>query len=141
MIVKFKKLQSNAVTPSKAYTDDACFDLTAVSCEYDPTLDSYIYDTAIAIEIPKDHVGLIFPRSSIYKTPHMLANAVGVIDAGFTNSIKVIFKNYHIRQSTYDSGDRVAQLMIIPIPSIELEETDALSDSTRGNNGLGSSGR
>lgn len=80
MNINFKKLDPQAVTPTKAHPTDAGFDLTAISINKNIT-DSYIeYDTGIAIEIPKGHVGLLFPRSSISKYDLALCNSVGVID-------------------------------------------------------------
>ena len=141
MKIKLKKLNEKAVVPSYSKPGDAGMDLTAISCTYDPDLDSYIYDTGIAIELPENHVGLIFPRSSIYKTPHMLANAVGVVDSGYRGSIKVIFKNHHIKQRTYDVGDRIAQLIVMPYPVIEFEEVTELTTTERGENGWGSTNK
>lgn len=140
MKIKLKKLDEKAVVPSYAKPGDAGLDLTATTCTYDPDLDSFIYGTGLAIELPENHVGLIFPRSSIYKTPHMLANAVGVLDCKFRGEIKVIFKNHHIKQKTYNIGDRICQLIVMPYPTIEFEEVTELSDSERGQNGFGSSG-
>lgn len=140
MKIKLKKLNEKGVIPSYSKPGDAGMDLTAISCEYDPTLDSFVYDTGIAIELPENHVGLIFPRSSIYKTPHMLANAVGVLDSSYRGSIKVIFKNHHIKQKTYDAGDRIAQLIVMPYPQVEFELVDELTSTERNNDGFGSTG-
>ena len=81
MIVKFKKLNRIAITPKKAYRGDAGFDLTAVSSEDLPN-GKIRYGTGIAVEIPEGYVGLVFPRSSIFRFGLMLSNAVGVIDSG-----------------------------------------------------------
>lgn len=139
MIVRFKKLDKNAVTPSKAYPGDAGFDLTAVSVEDLPN-GKIKYGTGISVEIPEGYVGLVFPRSSIYKFGLMLSNAVGVIDAGFRGEIKAVFRQTY-GEFAYQVGDRIAQLVIMPIPEIELQETDELSESKRGTGGYGSSGR
>ena len=98
------------------------------------------YDTGIAFEIPKDYVGLVFPRSSVFKKTLILKNSVGVIDSGYRGTIQVKFSSLRESNVIYDVGDRVAQIMIIPRPSVELEEVDELSDSTRGTGGFGSTG-
>lgn len=84
MEIKFKKLNEKAVAPAKQHTSDAGFDLTCVDIttvrnECGQVL--LVYHTGIAIEIPKGYVGMIFPRSSIYKKSLEQTNAVGVLDA------------------------------------------------------------
>ena len=154
MEIKIKKLTDNAVIPHKAHPTDAGFDLTATSC----TMDEYgsmVYGIGIAVEIPEGYVGLVFPRSSICKKDMILTNCVGVIDSFFIGEIKVKFKptnsfNYYdgsiiaespIGDNMYCIGERIAQLIIMPIPQIEFVEADELSDSDRGEGGFGSSGK
>jgi dUTP pyrophosphatase len=89
--LKFKKLHKDAVLPSYALKGDAGLDLTAV--EDGERKDSYVqYKLGIAVEIPKGHVGLLFPRSSISKMDLMQANAVGVIDSGYRDEVMVRYK-------------------------------------------------
>lgn len=139
MRVRFKKCADNAKTPKYASEDDACLDLFASSLQIDD-FGNLTYDTGIAFEIPKDHVGLVFPRSSVFKKTLILKNSVGVIDSGYRGTIQVKFSSLRESNVIYDVGDRVAQIMIIPRPSVELEEVDELSDSTRGTGGFGSTG-
>jgi len=139
MRVRFKKCADNAKTPKYASEDDACLDLFASSLLIDD-FGNLTYDTGIAFEIPKDHVGLVFPRSSVFKKTLILKNSVGVIDSGYRGTIQVKFSSLRESNVIYDVGDRVAQIMIIPRPSVELEEVDELSDSTRGTGGFGSTG-
>lgn len=137
MDIKIKKLHDNAVIPFKAYKWDAGFDLTAIS---KIVIDRYIeYGTGLAFEIPDGYVGLIFPRSSVYKTSSILSNCVGVIDSGYRGEVKVKFY-YSAKDLTYDIGDRVAQIIFMPLPEINLIESETLSDSERSNRGFGSSG-
>lgn len=77
--VNFKKLSKNAVVPTKAHPSDAGFDMVAVS--KNGTEDYIEYDTGICVEIPENHVGLIFPRSSISNYDFLSCNSVGVIDS------------------------------------------------------------
>lgn len=156
MKVKFKKLHPDAVTPTYAKPGDAGLDLTAIDdgkavIENNERNERYSYGeyrTGIAVEIPQGCVGLIFPRSSISKTATCLSNCVGVIDSGYRGEILFRFKpdgaaanidKYGRVPATYVKGDRIGQLVIIPYPQIELEETTDLSDSERGTGGFGSS--
>lgn len=149
MKIRFKKLSPNAVIPTKAHPTDAGFDLTATSIKSD-IHGALVYGTGIAVEIPDGYVGLVFPRSSIAKKDMILTNSVGVIDSGYRGEIMAKFKpvdrfptsvkHYDSRISYYATGDRIAQLIIMPYPEIEFEEADELSDSDRGTGGYGSTG-
>lgn len=150
MEVKVKKLNENAVIPTYAHPgEDAGLDLTAVNYVYDKDKDCHIYGTGLAFEIPKGHVGLLFPRSSNRKTNAYMCNHVGVVDAGYRGEVMLSFKNRDkspeatIEQlvKPYEVGDKVAQLIIIPYPQIELVEVDELKESNRGESGHGSSGK
>jgi dUTP pyrophosphatase len=143
--VKIKKLDKDAVLPTYGKEGDAAMDLTAISKGFDGI--NIVYGTGLAMEIPYGYVGLIFPRSSVSKKELTLANSVGVIDAGYRGEIICKFKTtnpYHVIESAdieYEIGDRVAQIMIIPRPEISFVEVDELSDSERGDDGFGSTGK
>lgn len=141
MKIKIKKLTEDAVLPVKAHASDAGFDLTAASCTIDEN-GALVYGTGIAVEIPDGYVGLVFPRSSIAKKDIMLSNCVGVIDSGYRGEVMAKFKptNFFNCRSIYGIGERIAQLIIMPIPEIEFEEVEELSESERGTGGYGSSG-
>lgn len=139
--VNFKKLSEKAVVPTYAKDGDAGLDLTAI--EYHTNFDhSYIeYDTGIAVEIPAGYVGYIFPRSSISKTSHSLANSVGVVDSGYRGSIKLRMRfDAENQDKEYTCGDKIGQLVIMPIPKVELNEVSELSDTQRGEGGFGHTG-
>lgn len=91
MRVKIKRLHPDAVIPKKAHTTDAGFDLVATSRVFaaDGTA---TYGTGLAVDIPQGYVGLLFPRSSIYKQDQMQTNSVGVIDAGYHGEVMVKMK-------------------------------------------------
>ena len=141
MKVRFKRLFDDAVAPSKAHGNDAGYDLTAYTVSEDRKRNIVTYGTGVAVEIPDGYVGLIFPRSSVYKHQLELANCVGVIDSGYRGEIKFMFRIVQPHISRYSLGDRIGQLVIMQLPSIELEEADDLSDSDRGIGGFGSTGR
>lgn len=139
MKVKIKKLHENAVIPKYAQKGDSGLDLTATSKNYD-IHGKLVYGTGLAIEIPYGYVGYIFPRSSIADKTLSLANSVGVIDSNYRGEIMLKFKDKGEIGITYNIGDRIGQLIIMPIPSIEFEEVEELSDTTRGAGGFGSTG-
>ena len=137
--IKFKKLNPNAVMPRMGTTGAAGFDLTAVSLKVTET--TIKYETGIAVEIPPGYVGLVFPRSSVCKTGLSLANGVGVIDQDFRGSISLVFYKGAELIEAYSCGDRIGQLVIVPIPSVEFVEADELSETERGAGGYGSTGK
>lgn len=157
MQIKVKLLADNAILPLKAHKSDAGFDLYATSRTFDEQGNA-VYGTGIAMEIPYGFVGLVFPRSSISKYDLALSNAVGVIDSGFRGEITLKFRpnlsfqtengeeneyysNIGQKNNLYNIGERIGQLLIFPLPQIELETVSALSPSERGEGGYGSSGK
>lgn len=144
MEVKFKKLADNAVLPTKAHASDAGLDITCtkVTSELNECGQfMLVYHTGLAMEIPEGYVGLIFPRSSIYKKSIMQCNAVSVIDSGYRGEVLMKYRNTSGDSipAVYNVGDRIGQLIIMPYPNIEPVFADSLSDSDRGDNGFGSS--
>jgi dUTP pyrophosphatase len=143
MRVRIKKLNPNVVIPSYAKDGDAGMDLIATSI-ISETDTQITYGLGIALEIPNGFVGLVFPRSSIRKTRLQLSNSVGVIDSGYRGELQATFNkinNNSVSENDYKVGDRVCQIMIIPHPPIEFEETDELSNTERGDGGFGSTGK
>lgn len=143
MKIKFKKLTTHAVTPKKAHETDAAFDLVAVDKAYDPESQYIEIGTGIAIELPKGYIGLLFPRSSISKTPLSLCNSVGVIDENYRGEICLRFNKIkeNLDHYEYDVGDRVGQLMVIKREDVQFEEVEELEDTDRGSGGFGSTGK
>lgn len=142
--VKIKKVLENAVIPEYQSKGAACFDLVAATKVFKPLPvgPTYEYDTGLSFEIPKDHVGLIYPRSSITtKTTLGLGNAVGVIDSDYRGTVKFQFRKTNpMFQKDYNVGDRIGQMMIIPIPLVKLVQVEELSETERGDGGMGSTG-
>ena len=138
MKVKIKKLHPDAVIPKYAKAGDAGLDLTAVDIVADAH--TLTYKTGLAIELPPWHVGLLFPRSSVYKTGQFLSNCVGVIDSGYRGEImlKYTLSPY---ATEYEIGDRVGQIIIVPYPRIDFHQVENLTPSDRGSKGYGSTGR
>ena len=140
LIIIFKKLDDKAVIPSRAHEGDAGWDLTCTSFEYNKN-DLITYHTGIAMAIPENHVGLLFPRSSVFKQDLILSNCVGVIDSSYRGEIMLKFRTTQPFSKRYDIGERIGQIIIMPYPSIEFSEVDTLPDSDRGEGGYGSSGK
>ena len=138
MKVKIKKLHPSAVIPEYARQGDAGMDLTAIDVVADGS--TLTYKTGLAIEIPFWHVGLLFPRSSVYKTGQTLTNCVGVIDSGYRGEIMLKYTLSPYAKE-YNIGDRVGQLIIMPYPKIDFHEVDELIPSDSGDCGYGSTGR
>lgn len=140
MKVNVKKLDDNAVIPQYATDGSAGMDVTAISMS---VTDKYIeYDTGLAFEIPEGYVMLVFPRSSISKYDLVLANSVPVIDSDYRGTVKLRFKSTGIGLGkVYAVGDRIGQVMIVPYPKIEFNETEELSETKRGSGGFGSTNK
>lgn len=137
--VKFKKLVKHAFVPEYAKPGDAGMDLVAIDSYKNHDYKFIEYGTGLAVKIPEGYVGLLYPRSSISKTSHTLANSVGVIDSGYTGEIKFRMRYVDDREDMeYSFGDRIGQLIIVPYPKIELEEVEELPDTERGEGGFGS---
>lgn len=138
--IKVKKLHPDAVIPKYAKEGDAAMDLVAVSKKWNEDNTQVTYGTGLAMEIPKGFCGLLFPRSSVSKTTLSLANCVGVIDSGYRGEVMLKFR-YLKEGDVYEVGDRVGQIMLVPVWLISFIEVDELSDSERGEGGFGSTGK
>ena len=137
MRIRVKKLHQDAVIPRYAHFGDAAVDLVATR-KWEDDHGNVCYGTGLAMEIPENHVGLLFPRSSVSKTNLRLTNAVGVIDSGYRGEVMLKFDKSGDKQ--YEPGDRIGQLMLVPIPSIQFVQVVNLPGSDRGLGGFGSTG-
>lgn len=142
MKIQFKKLNPKAIAPTRATDGAAAFDLYTIDEGMVQTEGVTVFDTGIAIEIPKGHVGLVFGRSGLaFKSSVQLCNAVGVIDEDYRGPIKVgLVKHdkeafFHIKK-----GDRIAQIMFLKLPNITFTETNNLTETKRAAGGFGSTG-
>lgn len=142
MKIKVKKLHPDAKIPQYATDGSACFDLHSIQSG-STSCGAEMFSTGLSFEIPAGHVMLCFSRSGHgFKNDVRLSNYVGVIDSDYRGEVTV-----KLRRETYSVGltiavgDRIAQALIIPIPTIEFVEADELSDTTRGTGGHGSTGK
>ena len=144
LILNFKKLSPTAITPTKAHTTDAGFDLYAdeeVILKYGETTAIL---TNIAIELPEGYVADVRPRSGLTLNTGLRVH-YGTVDSGYRNGIGIICENGDHgalcnRTVRIKKGQKIAQLVILPIPEITLQEVEELSSSERGVNGFGSTG-
>ena len=147
MNVKIVKLIPEAKTPTYATDGSAAFDLYAATYHKGTFEGSVqvtaIFGTGLSFEVPVGHVMLIFSRSGHgFKNNVRLANCVGVIDSDYRGEVMVKL-TYDSNGNTglrFDSGDRIAQAMILPIERVSFTEVDSLSETERGTGGFGSSG-
>ena len=137
MNIEIKKIHEDAVIPRYAHFGDAAVDLVATR-KWEDEHGNICYGTGLAMEIPENHVGLLFPRSSVSKINLRLTNAVGVIDSGYRGEVMLKFDKTGNKQ--YEPGDRIGQLMLVPIPSIQFVQVVNLPHSDRGFGGFGSTG-
>jgi dUTP pyrophosphatase len=136
MNIHFKKLQPDAVSPSRAHPDDAGWDLTLARLAI--TNGVWYCSTGIAVEIPLGYFGLLRPRSSLAKKRYVMASS-GVIDAGYRGEIVIPLREVGHGDS-YEIGDRICQLIILPLPDVAFVEQAELSETVRGTGGFGSTG-
>ena len=139
--MKIKLLDENCL-PTKAHVTDAGYDLRARKETSVFPQDTEFIPTGVCVEIPSGYVGLLFPRSSISKTPLRMANSVGVIDSGFTGEIKLpLYNTSEVEIRDIEQYDKIAQLVIVPCMNFELEPVDELDSTERGEGGFGSTGK
>lgn len=137
-MIKVMRLKSDVNLPAKATDGAAGYDLIADSIRVQTHFIEY--GTGLAVEIPTGYAGFIFARSSVSKHEGVsLANAVGVIDSDFRGEIKVRFRTDG--RAPYKVGDRMAQLVIMPVAEMALEEVISLSNTDRGDGSFGSTGK
>lgn len=143
--VQFKKFSDKAQTPVKGSKGAAAYDMFATRVEHvnEMTGPLVIYGTSIGVKIPEGYVGIIAPRSSISThTTLCLTNSIGVIDSDYVGEIIFKFRNTNSTfGKKYNVGDRIGQLMIVPVMELELVEVKELPQTERGEGGYGSTGK
>ncbi len=142
--IRVKKLRENAVIPTYGSGEAAGADLYAClteSVEICPG-ETVMIPTGLAMEIPSGHAGLIFARSSMgAKRGLAPANKVGVIDADYRGEFMVALHNHSLQSQVVAPGERVAQLVVVPVATPGFAEVEELSDTARGTGGFGSTGK
>jgi dUTP diphosphatase len=142
MELPFRKLRPEAQLPSYAHPGDAGLDLaSAIDAEVGPGERAMI-PTGVAVAIPEGHAGLVLPRSGLASREGLtLANSPGLIDAGYRGEVTCAVVNLdRSRAVSIRQGDRIAQLVIVPVRPVEPAWADELPPSERGESGFGSTG-
>lgn len=132
-------LEPGAKLPQRAHSADAGYDLFS---REDATIypnSGGIFDTGVHMAIPEGYVGFIKSKSSMHVNHS--AQSEGVIDSGYTGSIHVKLFNHGARSVFVKEGQKIAQIVLLPIITPELEQVERLEDTDRGSNGFGSSGK
>ena len=136
MQIKYE-LDEGACAPMRAHDSDAGFDL---ACKEDLVLEPNVantIDTGVHVLIPEGYVGLLCPRSSF--NVKGIGTPIGVVDAGYTGSIRVVLEPFNVTKIF--KGNRIAQLVILPLPQIKMVEGKVIGvDTHRGDDGFGSTG-
>lgn len=143
MQLPFLKLKDDATLPSRAHEGDAGLDLYACEAAHIGPGERWSVGTGVGVEIPQGHAGLVLPRSGLAREHGIaLVNAPGLIDSGYRGELRVLLLNTDPAETfRVEPGDRIAQLVLTPIALAEPVEATALTESSRGAGGFGSSGR
>ena len=140
-MLKVKRLSSTAIVPSYAHPGDAGLDLyAAVSTSLEPG-ERKLVGTGISIELPPDTEGNVRPRSGLaLKHGVTVLNSPGTIDRGYRGELGVILINHGQDRFDIEPGMKIAQLVIAPCRSVQVEEAMELTETARGQGGFGSTG-
>ncbi|HET7053240.1 MAG TPA: dUTP diphosphatase [Solirubrobacterales bacterium] len=143
MELRIAKLKDEAVVPTRAHAGDAGLDLYACEAAHLGPGERWSVGTGVAMEIPQGYAGMVLPRSGTARDHGIaLVNGPGLIDAGYRGEVRVLLLNTDPAEVfRVASGDRIAQLLVVPVGLPEPLEVESLSESSRGDGGFGSSGR
>lgn len=133
------KLDPGAKKPTKAHNTDAGYDLYTPDRVIVPAGGSAIIDTGVHIQLPPGTAGLLVSKSGL-NVKHDITST-GLIDSGYTGSIRVKLYNHGDNDYYIAAGEKVSQLVVIKVLDVSMHEVDTLDTSERGDNGFGSTGR
>jgi dUTP pyrophosphatase len=139
--VLFTRVRPEAVIPERAYSGDAGMDLSACArVELGPG-ERALVPTGLAVAIPDGYAGYVQPRSGLASRHGIsIVNTPGLVDPGYRGELLVNLVNHDVDETfVVEPGMRIAQLVILPVPAVELVEVDELPVSERGVRGFGSS--
>ncbi len=134
-------LSPQAILPHKAHASDAGFDLAIPAEQTLKAHEQMMIDLEFALEIPPGWYGQVLGRSSVFQRGMNIHP--GVIDADYRGSVRLLVRNERPEPQRLQRGERLAQLMLLPVPEVTLKQVapEALSTTTRGRGGIGSTGR
>jgi dUTP pyrophosphatase len=136
-----RRLRDEAVVPERAYAGDAGLDLAACDRHELGPGERAVVGTGLAVAIPEGYAGFVQPRSGLAaKHGISVVNAPGLIDAGYRGELRVVLLNTDAREPfVVEPGMRIAQLVVLAVPELEVVEVGELPESERGARGFGSS--
>ena len=141
-MIRFQKLHPEAQLPSRAQPGDAGLDLRSVADVQVAPGERAMVPTGLAVAIPEGHAGLVLPRSGLASRQGLtLANSPGLIDSGYRGEVMCAVVNLDREHPVHiSSGDRIAQLVVVPVDMSEAQWAETLTDTERGTGGFGSTG-
>jgi dUTP pyrophosphatase len=136
-----RRLRDDAVLPERAYAGDAGLDLSACERHELGPGERAVVPTGLAVAIPEGFAGFVQPRSGLAaKHGISVVNAPGLVDSGYRGELRVVLLNTDLSEPfVVEAGMRIAQLVVLPVPEVELAEVEELPESERGVRGFGSS--
>lgn len=137
--VKVKRLSPTAKMPTKAYADDAGWDVYAIQRVYIEPYQTVVVQTGLAFEMTPGWHMQVHTRSSYGKRG--IRCHLGIVDSGYRNELGIIVQNNSLEHFIIEKGDKFAQLLFLPVPNVTMTESDTLNETDRGQGGFGSSGR
>lgn len=137
--VQIQKIKDNAYIPQYAHEDDAGVDLYSTEDYLLKPGERVLVSTGVAMAIPKGHVGLIWDRSGL-AAKHSMHVLAGVVDSGYRGEVKVVLINLGNGDFSVTKSMRIAQILIQPVISADIEEVDSLDETSRNQGGFGSTG-
>ncbi len=142
-VLNVRRLHADAQALRRAHPGDAGLDLAALEATLIGPHERAAVGTGIAVAVPGGWAGLVVPRSGLARRHGLtVANAPGLIDSGYRGELIVVLVNHGDETVSIAAGDRIAQLVVVPCPVLDLVEVDELPESDgRGSQGFGSSGR
>jgi len=141
-VLDVRRLDPDLPLPAYAHPGDAGLDLHAADATTLQPGQRALVPCGIAVAVPEGHVGLVHPRSGLAVDHGLtLLNAPGTIDAGYRGELKVLLINHGDAPVEVRHGQRIAQLLLVPVAAVDVREVDRLDATARGTGGFGSTGR
>lgn len=132
-------LNEDAYMPMRAHETDAGYDIKSPCSAWIPAGGNVVIDTGVHMGIPEGFAGVLISKSGLNVNDSI--TSTGLIDAGYTGSIRVKLYNNGAKGKKISRGDKISQIVLVPVALPALEITDWLPDTERGDNGFGSTGQ
>jgi len=139
MIIKIKKLYNDAVVPQYAHKGDAGADFFSYENHILRPGETYKFKTGIAMEIPEGYVGLVWDKSG-FSSKNSVHRLAGVVDSIYRGEILIALHNLSNKEKSITKGQKIAQMLIQKVEAAEFQLVEELSETSRGEDGFGSTG-